>query len=206
MKAFIIILSLMLLSGCYSAPQNTPEPTFSPLPELTPTPTLVPTPETTPEPTPEPAKEPEKIIASFSTKVYDKSKNRVQNLKLAAKAVNGTVVKPNETFSFNKTVGPRTAEKGYKEAPVLIGKEHTTGLGGGVCQVSTTLFNAAQKAGLNIVERHTHDIEVVYAKNGTDATVSYGSLDMKFKNTKDYNILIRASASSSKVSVTLIAQ
>jgi vancomycin resistance protein YoaR len=204
MKALIVILSLMLLSGCYSAPQNTPESTVSPLPESTQTPE--PSPEITPEHTPESTKEPDKIIASFSTKVYDKSKNRVQNLKLAAKAVNGTVVKPGETFSFNKIVGPRTAEKGYKEAPVLIGKEHTTGLGGGVCQVSTTLFNAAQKAGLSIIERHTHDIEVVYAKNGTDATVSYGTLDMKFKNTKEYSILIRSSASNSKVSVTLIAQ
>lgn len=208
MKRLTILILILLLSGCHTAHQPTPAPTSSPSPSPSDTPesTSEPTPEPTPEPTQEPTKEPKKVISSFSTKVYDKSKNRVQNLKVAAKAVNGTVIKPGETFSFNKTVGPRTAEKGYKEAPVLVGKEHTKGLGGGVCQVSTTIFNAAKKADLDIVERHTHDIEVVYAKNGTDATVSYGTLDMKFKNTKDYDILIRASANNSTVSVSLIAQ
>ncbi len=200
MKKLLCLILLCLLCGC--TVQNQPSPTTSPAVSEFPTPTVSPAETTTP--TPEPTVTPEdKTIASASTKILDKNAARTKNLRLAADAVDGTVIKPNEIFSFNDTVGPRTEAKGYQEAPVLVGTEHKNGIGGGVCQVSTTIFNAAEKAELDIVERHAHQLRVAYAKDGSDATVNYGTMDMRFKNTKSYNIVLRASVTKSKVSVTL---
>lgn len=202
---FCMFSMLILFCGCQTQSQDmyvspAPATTAAPTPDITlsPVPTEEPTPAATPQSVPE-----DNTIASSYTKIYDKDSNRTKNLKIAAKAVDGTIVQPNQVFSFNDTVGPRTEKKGYKQASVLIGEEHTTGIGGGVCQVSTTIFNAAEKAGLEIVERHKHQVEVAYAKNGTDATVNYGTMDMKFKNTRPYSIMIRASVNKSRVTVVI---
>ena len=134
-----------------------------------------------------------KVYASYTTK-YVKNANRTTNLKLACKAINGTIVYPGETFSFNKTVGKRTEAKGYKAAYVFTGpNSHTLGVGGGVCQVASTMFNAALLANFKIVERHQHSQRVTYCPLGRDAAIYWGSEDFKFKNNTNYPIKIKMS-------------
>ena len=143
-----------------------------------------------------------KVYASYSTK-YVNNKNRTNNLKLACKAINGTIVYPGETFSFNKTVGKRTTAKGYKEAYVFTGpKSHTMGVGGGVCQVASTMFNAALLANFKIVERHQHSQRVTYCPLGRDAAIYWGSEDFKFKNNTSYPIKIVMSCSGGTIKCT----
>ena len=150
----------------------------------------------------QPAPEPE-IISEASTPIYDDSSNRVNNMKIAADTINETVLAPGEIFSFNDTVGKRTAEKGYKSAPILYHGKHKKGVGGGVCQISTTLYLAVEDCGLEIVERHKHDKEVAYSPGGKDSTVNYGSLDFKFKNTCDRPVKINLSVGEESVSAKL---
>ncbi|MCL2677951.1 MAG: VanW family protein, partial [Clostridiales bacterium] len=120
----------------------------------------------------------EGIIATFTTH-YDASQtNRANNLELAAKTLDCTLVLPGEVFSFNETVGPRTTAAGYREAPIIRDKKLTPGIGGGVCQVATTLFNTALEAGMPVVERFPHTLRVSYVPEGRDASVSYGVKDM----------------------------
>lgn len=116
------------------------------------------------------------------TNASSSSSNRLTNITLALGAINGTLLQPGEEFSFNQVVGKRTAERGYKVATAYSGGEVTEELGGGICQVSTTLFNAVVKADLEITERHAHSMPVSYVDKGKDATVSWGSQDLKFKN------------------------
>ena len=130
-------------------------------------------------------------ISSCTTKTT-KNSNRNNNIRKACKYMNGTVVKPGHEFSFNKAVGKRTAERGFKEAHVISGGQYEMGLGGGICQVSTTLYNAAICAGLNVTERHWHAFPSTYIALGQDATVDWGIYDLKFKNTTDENIYIVA--------------
>ncbi|MCX7715303.1 MAG: VanW family protein [Clostridia bacterium] len=141
----------------------------------------------------------ETLLKEFSTSIKDKESDRVSNIKLAARAIDGTVLKSGEIFSFNKIVGERTEQKGYKIAPILVGKEHEEGIGGGVCQVSTTIYNTAKKAGLEIIERHQHDIGVGYIKKGKDSTVNYPTMDLKFKNNTDFKIKIAVKVTENKV-------
>lgn len=143
------------------------------------------------------------IIGTYSTKLTDKTEGRVHNINLAISKLDGTKVGVGETFSFNDTVGPREEKDGYKEAIIFDGHGNKTkGFGGGVCQVTSTLYNAARGAGLEIEERHEHSREVPYVNEGDDATVSfYGDEDLKFKNTKDYTITIKAEATEDKVTV-----
>jgi len=145
------------------------------------------------------------IIGTYSTKLTDKAEGRVHNIKLAISKLDGTKVNPGEIFSFNETIGPREEKDGYKEAIIFDGHGNKTkGFGGGVCQVTSTLYNAARGAGLEIEERHQHSKEVPYVNEGDDATVSfYGNEDLKFKNTKDYTITIRAVATEDRVTVTI---
>lgn len=133
----------------------------------------------------EPAKikEPkERETGAFYTQILDTDPERVNNLKVCAEALNGYEIAPGAVFSFNGAVGERTKEKGYEEARILIGDEAGCAVGGGVCQISSTLYNAAKNAGMEIVERHNHKNEVHYVEIGNDAAVSYGTLDFKFKN------------------------
>ena len=138
------------------------------------------------------------MITQAVTKASSSSRDRLTNIRLACASINGTVVKPGGTFSFNGTVGPRTEAKGYRVATVYQDGEVAEDFGGGICQVSTTLWNAAMKADCELVERHNHSIPVSYVDKGKDATVSYTSQDMKFKNTSSQPMCIVAYVSDSK--------
>ena len=130
------------------------------------------------------------MIASAVTNASSSSKARLNNIKLAMSFINGTCVRPGEVFSFNDTVGKRTSERGFKKAAAYSSGEVTEQVGGGICQVSTTLFNAAVKADLQIVERHNHSLTVGYVDKGKDATVNWGSQDFRIKNNTDDNVYI----------------
>lgn len=133
------------------------------------------------------------LISEFSTKYSQSQKDRTTNLKLAAEKINGTVIMPGEVFSYNTVVGKRTIDAGYKEAKIYVNGEVVDGLGGGICQVSSTLYNAVLYANLEIVERRNHQFVPSYAGAGLDATVVYGSIDFQFKNTRNYPIKIQCS-------------
>ena len=143
------------------------------------------------------------LLATFSTRFDGSNYNRNTNIKLAAKKVNGTVILPGEKFSFNTIVGSRTIEAGFKEGTAYIGGKVVPDVGGGVCQVSSTIYNTALLANLKIVERSNHMFTTGYVAPSRDATVYYGSLDFIFKNTRKYPIKLVASASGGvcKVSV-----
>lgn len=131
------------------------------------------------------------LLSSFSTR-YDASNTpRTTNLKLVMKKLDGVVVSPGETFSYNQTVGKRTAEAGYKEAGGYAAGGVVQTLAGGICQISSTLYDAVVYANLDIVERHNHMFLAGYVGAGKDATVVYGALDFKFKNTRKYPIMIK---------------
>lgn len=136
----------------------------------------------------------------YYTTSYVKNANRTKNLQLACKAINGTVLKPGETFSFNKVVGKRTAAKGYKPATIFTGGSGTAqSLGGGVCQVASTMFNAALYSNFKIVERSQHSQRVSYCPLGRDAAIYWGSKDFKFKNTSGYPVKIKMTCSNGKL-------
>ena len=155
-----------------------------------------------PEITAASAKEQYKTIDSFTTNTTS-NKNRNTNVRLAAEAINGTVIKPGHEFSFNGTVGQRTEAKGYKGAAAYNNGEVVQEIGGGVCQVSTTLYNAVFKAGLKISYRRSHTFEPNYVTPGRDATVSYEQPDFKFINTSSTAIGLRASYADQKMTVSV---
>ncbi len=148
----------------------------------------------------------EELLAQFSTRIYSTDSARQNNLEITSKKLNGTVVKPNETFSFTKTIGPSTVAKGYEEADIYDSNGNKIkGYGGGNCQVSSTLYNAVQKvSSLKVVERHEHSNTVPYVKEGHDAAVAYGSVDFKFKNTNNFSIKILVETSKKYVVVKLM--
>lgn len=127
------------------------------------------------------------------------SSARYTNIKLAAGSVNNTVIWAHELFSFNEVVGPRTPERGYLPAPVILQGSSSIDYGGGVCQVSSTLFNAVSNAGIKIVERHRHTKPVGYVPEGRDATVSYNDLDLKFINNRSGPVIIKAGVVHGKI-------
>lgn len=133
------------------------------------------------------------LLARFSTKYAASNKNRTTNLRLAANKINGYVLLPNEVFSYNNVVGERTISSGYKEAAVYENGAVVQGLGGGICQISTTLFNCSLLANLEIVELYNHQFVPSYVKAGRDATVVYGMKDFKFKNSRNHAIKITCS-------------
>ena len=141
-------------------------------------------------------------ISSYTTSTTSDS-NRNTNVNLSAQAINGVTVNPGETFSFNRTTGQRTAEKGYKEATAISGGQSVPEIGGGVCQTSSTLFNAVARANLEIVDRSPHAWPSNYVEKGMDATVNWPDLDFKFKNNTDWPIFIVASYKDRKVTVEL---
>lgn len=132
-------------------------------------------------------------ISSFSTSYGAiSSPQRANNIQKAAQSINGTVLMPGDTFSFNGAVGERTAARGYQAAPVIVGNKVESGLGGGICQVSSTLYNAILRANLKPTERAHHTLPSSYVPLGADATVDWGTIDYKFKNTLGYPIYIEA--------------
>lgn len=134
----------------------------------------------------------DKKVSTFSTNFASSSESRANNIIVAAKALDATVVMPGEAFSFNSIVGERTESNGYQAAPVIVGDKLESGLGGGICQVSTTLHNAILRANINPTLRQHHTLPVAYVPLGMDATVDYGSIDYKFKNTLNYPIYIES--------------
>jgi vancomycin resistance protein YoaR len=142
-------------------------------------------------------------IGHYTTYFNGGNVNRFNNIKLAANAINSYVVFPGETFSFNRVVGIRTVNKGYRRAPVIVRGEFSEGVGGGICQVSSTLFNAVDRAGLQIGERYSHSRRVPYVPPGRDATVNWGGPDFSFTNKYRLPILIRTFVSRGQLTVTV---
>ena len=142
------------------------------------------------------------VVGSYYT-TYGGIPSRLHNVALVAQLIDGALVAPGKTFSFNGTTGERTAEKGFEEAPVIINGELQTGLGGGICQVSTTVFNAVYEAGLQIDERTNHALYISHYPLGRDATVNYPDLDLKFTNDTDHWLLLRTFVGSGSLTVNL---
>lgn len=132
------------------------------------------------------------LFSTYSTKFDSNLTGRTENIRLAAKTIDCKVLKPDQEFSFNQTVGPRTVESGYQMAIIIEGNEFVPGLGGGVCQVSSTLYNAVRLANLTVTERSGHSIPITYVPPGRDATVAYPDIDFRFKNDSGGYILIRS--------------
>ncbi len=142
------------------------------------------------------------VVSSYTT-TYGGTPGRLANVQLVSKLIDGTLVAPGGTFSFNGTTGERTAEKGFQEAPVIINGELQNGLGGGICQVSTTVFNAAFEAGLPISARTNHALYISHYPTGRDATVNYPDLDLKFVNDTSHWMLLRTFVGAGSLTVNL---
>ncbi|MGB7606219.1 MAG: VanW family protein [Lutisporaceae bacterium] len=138
-------------------------------------------------------------ISSYMTKFDGGNLPRSSNIRLAASIIEGTVLAPGDTFSFNEAVGQRTTERGFKEAGVYINGKVDTGIGGGICQVSTTLYNAVLLADLQVLERYNHSLTVPYVPLSRDAAVSWGVQDLKFINNTDYHIYIHANTTKNSI-------
>ena len=137
-------------------------------------------------------------IGSYKTWFHGSSA-RYKNISLACQGINNTIIWPGQEFSFNETTGPRTPERGYLPAPIILSGSFDMGYGGGVCQASSTLYNAALKAGLTITERHPHSKPVHYVPAGKDATVSYGDQDLRFINNRAGPLIVKASNNSGRI-------
>lgn len=148
----------------------------------------------------------EEQIAEFSTKLPNDTEARDDNIKLACKTLSGTVIKSGEEFSLWDIIGCPSAETGYEKAKSFTSDgEVIQSYGGGICQLSTTIYNAVLKVdGLKVTERHEHSREVPYIEDGKDAAVSYGNSDLKFKNNLNYDVKIDAEVENRKVKITLI--
>jgi len=193
-------------------PQATPQGVMPP-PTQKPAPTTNPPANPAPNPTSDANKEqptatqptsPGKgILATHKTEFNAKDENRATNITRASSSINGQVVKPGETFSYNQTVGPTIERRGYEESTIYVDGEKKKGFGGGVCQVSTTLSIAADNAGMTITERHDHSRPVSYAKEGDEAATSYGGIDFKFKNEKPFPVVINSSVEGGTITVSI---
>ena len=148
----------------------------------------------------------QEILSSYTTTFNSDDTNRTDNIKLAALKTDGTILYPGKIFSFNEIVGPREKEYGFKEALEIVDGEFVPGVGGGVCQVSSTLYNAVLLANLNIVERYNHSKPLSYVPLGQDATVAYNALDFKFLNNTDGPLLIMTEVEDNKLVVGILGQ
>lgn len=145
------------------------------------------------------------LLGDFSTPVIG-SPDRVQNIRLSLAAINNTVVMPGEVFSFNEVVGERTVEKGYRNAPIILGEAVVPGVGGGICQSSTTLYNAVREAQMEIVERRIHSIAPSYIKHGLDAAVAWPYTDFRFMNNLDAPVIVKAEIQGWRVRVWILGK
>jgi vancomycin resistance protein YoaR len=143
------------------------------------------------------------LRSAYFTNYASSSSNRKSNLALAASKLDGHLLKPGEVFSYNNRVGPRTESRGWKTAHQFQDGQIVDGIGGGVCQSSSTLYNAVLLGGLKIVERHNHSLPVAYLSPARDASVSYGHLDFKFANNTDGPLYITAAADGKKFHIRL---
>jgi vancomycin resistance protein YoaR len=142
------------------------------------------------------------LVGAYET-IYGGEPNRLHNVRLVARLIDGKLIAPGATFSFNETTGERSEDKGFREAPVIINGELQTGLGGGVCQVSTTVFNAAYEAGLPITSRTNHALYISHYPLGRDATVNYPDIDLKFRNDTGGWLFLKTFVGSSSLTVAL---
>ena len=142
-------------------------------------------------------------LSTFSTKYNASDKDRTTNLVIACRKLNGKVIMPGETFSYNETLGPRTYAAGYRNGKIYENGQVVDGLGGGICQISSTLYNAALMSDMEIVERRNHQFVTSYVDKGRDATVVYGATDFRFKNTRTYPIRLVASATGGVATVSV---
>lgn len=144
-----------------------------------------------------------KNLSTFVTTFNEGSVGRKNNITIAAKSINGVIIPPGEIFSFNDTVGPTTRQNGFSLAKVFHKGKELKGYGGGVCQVSSTLYNSAEAAGMEIIERHPHSKRVYYVPENRDAATSYGKVDFKFKNILTTPVIISTSVKDGKLTVNL---
>ena len=147
-----------------------------------------------------------KKLYSFTTYFDGENVDRTANIRLAAQKINGTVLESGEEFSFNRTVGARTQDNGFKQAKIIQDGKFVTGYGGGVCQVSTTLYNAALLSGLEVTEYHPHSLQVAYVAPSRDAMVSGSYFDLKFKNNRKSPIYVRVNCTLSSVCCTVYGE
>jgi len=143
------------------------------------------------------------IIASFTTYFNPSDSGRNKNIELSTNALHNIIVGNGDYFSFNTMVGERTEERGYQPAPEIINKKLVMGIGGGICQTSSTLFNAVDQVGVRITERHHHSLSVGYVATGRDATVSYGTLDFKFQNISGAPFLIKTKYENDQITIEI---
>lgn len=143
------------------------------------------------------------LLNSHTTEFDNNKTNRIYNIKKASNILSGTLVQPNEEFSFNSTVGATGEEQGYKKAITYVNGKEEENYGGGVCQISTTLLNALYPLDIKITEQHHHSLPVPYAEEGKDASVSYGSIDFKFINNNPYPIQINVTVGEGKITVDI---
>ncbi len=145
------------------------------------------------------------ILGDFSTPLMG-SPDRVHNIRLSLAAINNTLVMPGEVFSFNGVVGERTREKGYRNAPIILGEAVVPGVGGGICQTSSTLYNAVRLAKLEVVERRIHSIAPSYIQHGRDATVAWPHTDFKFRNDSPYPVIVKGAIQGWRVRVWIVGR
>lgn len=143
------------------------------------------------------------VIGTYTTYYNGSDKNKITNIKVSSKAISGKILAPGESFSFNGLAGPYTYDKGYKDGKAYVGGKLVDDVGGGICQVSSTLYNAALYAGLKITERYNHGMPVSYVPLGRDATIWYGSKDLKFKNTSSKHVYIQLTATDKSLTATI---
>jgi vancomycin resistance protein YoaR len=143
------------------------------------------------------------LLANYTTTFNTGDGNRSANIRIAASKINGYIIYPSQTFSFNDVVGPRDKEHGFKEAMEIVGNEYVPGIGGGICQVSSTLYNVALLANLPIAERYNHSKPLGYVGLGRDATVAYGTLDFKFTNNTAGPVMIISEIQDNQLCVGL---
>ncbi len=146
------------------------------------------------------------LRSEFFTSFPLSSNERKHNIKLASKALDNTFVDVNGEFSFNRVVGERTAKRGYKNAKIIYNGEFVDGIGGGVCQVSTTLYNAVLLAGLEIIEYHPHSLSVSYVAPSFDAMVNSNTADLRFRNNTDNPIIIKTLADNNKIIIQIYGE
>ncbi|MFZ5943351.1 MAG: VanW family protein [Bacillota bacterium] len=145
----------------------------------------------------------EGLLGEYTTWFNPSKTNRTQNIRKAAEAIHDYILAPGKEFSFNKIVGPRTKESGYNDAPIILNNQFAQGVGGGVCQVSSTLYNVLLKTNLSVTERHPHSLPIGYVPKGMDAAVVYGMKDLKFVNNFQGHLLIKAYVGQSTITIKI---
>ncbi len=146
------------------------------------------------------------IIASFTTEYNISNSSRAHNIELSSKKINNYLLLPGEEFSLDLALGPRTSDKGFMQAPIIMNSEIVPGTGGGICQVASTLYNAVLLSRLQVTNRVNHSIALSYVPPGQDATISQGYIDFKFKNNRDYTICIVSEIQEGNITIKIIGR